>query len=107
MLGWVLSLPPSRSIFLEIAYLPRLTLSLSNPLSLSLFIPLIPTLSNSLPAAGDKPELRWPEARRELSEMGLESTLDYVLLAAGEVYRRTGLLPHINAGVMGREDLRR
>ena len=33
--------------------------------------------------------------------MGYESTLEYVADAASTVMRETGLLPHINAGVMG------
>ncbi len=59
------------------------------------------------PSAGDKPELRWEEARRELAEMGFESTLQYTEHVAREVHLRTGMLPHINAGVMGEDDLRR
>lgn len=38
--------------------------------------------------------------------MGYASTLDYVAAAAGVVLRETGLLPHVNAGVMGRRELR-
>lgn len=57
--------------------------------------------------AGDKPELRWPEARAELSAMGLRSTLEYVGVAAEAVLRHTGLLPHVNAGIMGPDDVAR
>eukprot|EP00798_Chlamydomonas_sp_ICE-L_P000071 gene71-12891_t len=56
---------------------------------------------------GDKPELKWPEARKELEDMGYSSTLDYVYAASKAVYQRTGLLPHVNAGVMGVEDVLR
>ena len=56
---------------------------------------------------GDKPELRWPEALAELQHMGYSSTLQYTHAAAEAVYRETGLLPHINAGVMGVEELSR
>lgn len=56
---------------------------------------------------GDKPELRWPEAALELQSLGFISTLDYVHHAAHQVHLHTGLLPHINAGVMGQEDLSR
>ena len=49
---------------------------------------------------GDKPELRYQAARRELERMGFATTLDYLEHCAGEVLRQTGLLPHINAGVM-------
>ena len=58
----------------------------------------------SLP--GDKPELLYPEAAAELAAMGYGSTLEYVAAAAGAVLAQTGLLPHINAGVMGRQELR-
>lgn len=51
--------------------------------------------------AGDKPELLYPEAARELAELGCGSTLEYVAQAAGAVLAETGLLPHVNAGVMG------
>jgi FO synthase len=55
---------------------------------------------------GDKPELRYPEAAAELAAMGHASTLDYVAAAAGAVLAATGLLPHVNAGVMGAPELR-
>ena len=56
-------------------------------------------------AAGDKPELLYPEARQELREMGFESTVEYVAEACRTVLRETGLLPHVNAGVMGKDEL--
>jgi FO synthase len=54
---------------------------------------------------GDKPELRYEAARRELVKMGYASTLAYLIAMCGTVLRETGLLPHVNAGVMGRDDL--
>jgi FO synthase len=51
--------------------------------------------------AGDKPELLYPEAAAELRALGHASTLEYVGEAGAAVLRETGLLPHINAGVMG------
>ena len=54
---------------------------------------------------GDKPELRYATARRALAALGHESTLSYLEEMAGRVLSETGLLPHVNAGVMGREDL--
>jgi FO synthase len=56
---------------------------------------------------GDKPELRYGAAREELARMGHETTLSYVAEAAALVLKETGLLPHINAGVMGGEDIAR
>ena len=49
---------------------------------------------------GDRPEDRWPEARQWLDERGYNSTLDYVRAAAIRVLEETGLLPHLNPGVM-------
>jgi FO synthase len=54
---------------------------------------------------GDKPELRYPQARAELEAMGYPRTLDYLAAAARAVLGETGLLPHANAGVMDRADL--
>ena len=55
---------------------------------------------------GDKPELRYRAARAELAELGCETTLEYLAELAGLVLRETGLLPHLNPGVMSAEDLR-
>ncbi len=49
---------------------------------------------------GDQPEARWPEARRWLDERGFDSTLAYVRAMAIRVLEETGLLPHLNPGVM-------
>lgn len=49
---------------------------------------------------GDRPEARWPEARQWLDERGYESTLDYVRAMSIRVLESTGLLPHLNPGVM-------
>ena len=54
---------------------------------------------------GDKPELRYTAARRFLESRGFETTLDYVAAIAAEVHARTGLLPHLNPGIMTRADL--
>lgn len=48
-----------------------------------------------------------PAAAAELAALGHGSTLQYVAEAAGAVLRQTGLLPHVNAGVMGLADLLR
>jgi len=54
---------------------------------------------------GDKPELRYESARRELRALGFPSTLAYLAHVAAEVLKRTGLLPHLNPGVMTREEM--
>jgi FO synthase len=56
---------------------------------------------------GDKPELRYRVVREELAEMGFASTLEYLEHAARTVLEETGLLPHLNPGLMEREDLAR
>src|SRR5437899_2729641 len=54
---------------------------------------------------GDKPELRYRVAREELATLGVETTLDYLARAARAVLDETGLLPHLNPGVMTLADL--
>jgi FO synthase len=56
---------------------------------------------------GDRPEERWPAAREWLEERGYSSTLEYVRACAIAVLEETGLLPHLNPGVMTWEDLTR
>ena len=53
---------------------------------------------------GDQPELRYDAARRALDELGCATTLEYVKRAAARVLAETGLLPHLNPGVMGSAD---
>lgn len=54
---------------------------------------------------GDRPEDRWPEARAWLDEHGYASTLDYVAAIARLVTAETGLLAHLNPGVMHAQEL--
>lgn len=56
---------------------------------------------------GDKPELRYSVARDELNALGYASTLEYLAAAAQAVIEQTGLLPHLNPGVMDAEQLLR
>ncbi len=56
---------------------------------------------------GDRPEDRWPAARQWLDEAGYADTLAYVRAMAIAVLEETGLLPHLNPGVMSWEELRR
>ena len=53
---------------------------------------------------GDKPELRYSAARRALDDLGFATTVDYLAHVAGRVLKETGLLPHINAGVLTAAD---
>ena len=54
---------------------------------------------------GDKPELRYRAARDELAGLGHETTISYLAEMAGLVLRDTGLLPHLNPGVMTADDI--
>ncbi len=56
---------------------------------------------------GDKPELRYSAARDALAKLGHATTLDYLAAMAAMVFKETGLLPHLNAGVMSAEEFRR
>jgi FO synthase len=56
---------------------------------------------------GDRPEQRWPAARKWLEERGFGSTLDYLRASAVAVLEETGLLPHLNPGVLSWEELSR
>ena len=56
---------------------------------------------------GDRPEERYPEARAWLEERGYSTTLEYLRAVSIRVIEETGLLPHLNPGVMTYEDLTR
>ena len=56
---------------------------------------------------GDRPEQRWPAARAWLDEAGYDSTLAYLRACAVAVLEQTGLLPHLNPGVMSWSELQR
>ena len=56
---------------------------------------------------GDRPEDRWPEARDWLEAAGYDSTLAYVRAMAVRVLEETGLLPHLNPGVMSWAEMSR
>ncbi len=56
---------------------------------------------------GDRPEDRWPEAKQWLDERGYDSTLDYLRAMSIRVLEETGLLPHLNPGVMSWEEISR
>jgi FO synthase len=56
---------------------------------------------------GDRPEERYPETGVWLAARGYGSTLDYVRAVAIQVIERTGLLPHLNPGVMSYEEMAR
>jgi FO synthase len=56
---------------------------------------------------GDRPEARWRQAREWLDEHGYDDTLSYVRAMAIRVLEETGLLPHLNPGVLTWQDFQR
>ncbi|GGO18470.1 FO synthase [Microbispora rosea subsp. aerata] len=56
---------------------------------------------------GDRPEDRWRQAREWLDAHGYDDTLSYVRAMAIRVLEETGLLPHLNPGVLTWKDLQR
>jgi FO synthase len=54
---------------------------------------------------GDKPELRYAAARTALARLGYESTVEYLAAMCELVLTETGLLPHVNAGVMTEDEI--
>ncbi len=56
---------------------------------------------------GDRPEDRWRQARDWLDAHGYDDTLSYVRAMAIRVLEETGLLPHLNPGVLSWPDFQR
>jgi FO synthase len=56
---------------------------------------------------GDRPEARWKQAREWLDARGYDDTLSYVRAMAIRVLEETGLLPHLNPGVLSWADFQR
>src|SRR5215831_16046168 len=56
---------------------------------------------------GDRPEQRWRQAREWLNAHGYDDTLSYVRAMAIRVLEETGLLPHLNPGVLRWQDFQR
>jgi len=54
---------------------------------------------------GDRPEDRYAVAQAALERLGHDSTLSYLREAAAAVLAETSLLPHLNPGIMGDDDL--
>src|SRR5215469_9174139 len=56
---------------------------------------------------GDRPEDRWRQARDWLDASGYDDTLSYVRAMAVRVLEETGLMPHLNPGVLTWQDFAR
>ena len=53
---------------------------------------------------GEKPELRYREARQMLAKLGFSSMIDYVASICALILKETNLLPHVNAGTMDKAE---
>jgi FO synthase len=56
---------------------------------------------------GDRPETRYRAAWQALAAMGYASTVDYLVAMCDRVRRETGLLPHVNPGVLSYDEISR
>ncbi|MHB1711491.1 MAG: 7,8-didemethyl-8-hydroxy-5-deazariboflavin synthase CofG, partial [Acidimicrobiales bacterium] len=56
---------------------------------------------------GERPEDRYPDARRWLTDNDYSSTVDYLVAACRAVLEETGLLPHANAGALTLHEISR
>lgn len=63
--------------------------------------------TEALLTLGDRPEARWPQARRFLEDHGHTSTIEYVAAISERIVEETNLLPHANPGVMTGAEIQR
>jgi FO synthase len=56
---------------------------------------------------GELPEQRYRVARDELEHLGYASTIDYLVEACRQVLAETGLLPHVNPGILSSDEMAR
>lgn len=56
---------------------------------------------------GERPELRHPQARDMLRQLGYATTLDYVIAMCRLVLERSRLVPHVNAGTLTPDEMER
>ncbi|MEO9294143.1 MAG: 7,8-didemethyl-8-hydroxy-5-deazariboflavin synthase CofG [Nitrososphaera sp.] len=61
--------------------------------------------TEALFVTGERPEQKYPEAQRWLKSLGHSSTIDYVADVCELVLKKTGLLPHTNAGSMTKKEM--
>jgi len=54
---------------------------------------------------GELPEQRYRVAREELDRLGYASTIDYLTEACKQVLAETGLLPHVNPGILSPDQM--
>ena len=61
--------------------------------------------TEALFVTGDRPETKYPEVRDTLAQYGVSSTPEYLHLLSTLVRDETGMLPHINAGVLTAQEM--
>ncbi|MEH6650856.1 MAG: 7,8-didemethyl-8-hydroxy-5-deazariboflavin synthase CofG [Motiliproteus sp.] len=54
---------------------------------------------------GEKPELRYSQAKDALAALGYESMTDYLKAMCERVIEETGMLPHVNAGTLTEDEI--
>ncbi len=54
---------------------------------------------------GERPEQRYPEAKKWLTDRGFRTTLEYLAYVSRLVLEETSLLPHANPGTMSRREM--
>ncbi len=61
--------------------------------------------TEALIVTGERPEQKYPEARKWLKSIGFSSTAEYIDKISNMILKKTGLLPHTNGGILNREEL--
>jgi FO synthase len=61
--------------------------------------------TEALIVTGERPETRYLEAREWLKSLGHHSIIDYIRDVSELIIRKTGLLPHTNAGSMTKKEM--
>jgi 7,8-didemethyl-8-hydroxy-5-deazariboflavin synthase len=61
--------------------------------------------TEALIVTGERPEIRYPEVRNWLRKMGFSTLSEYVGEICEMIIKKTGLLPHTNAGSLSKKEL--
>jgi 7,8-didemethyl-8-hydroxy-5-deazariboflavin synthase len=62
--------------------------------------------TEALIVAGERPEDRYPQAKRWLRQLGYTSLVEYVIDISEKIVKETGLLPHSNLGNITQEEMK-
>jgi 7,8-didemethyl-8-hydroxy-5-deazariboflavin synthase len=61
--------------------------------------------TEALIVTGERPEVRYPEVRSWLQKMGFSTLPEYIGEISEMIIKKTGLLPHTNAGSLSKQEL--